>query len=654
MNTSKVSLSACLAGLLWAVPVSSAEIQLLPEPFGSQVAAYYFWEDADGTRSSFAIYDTGASVCTRAYLDQLLDEFLQDLGLGPGPIPAEVPGGAVADALGSTIVGDISTGGAFAVVGLDDVTLDLVTFELNFDFSQATIIPDTRLFLGTESGSPVLPSIIGMPAHKVTSARPAGTESLVDMQGFVIDFVALFPDVFPPDSYPDGLIVTLPDTRFAATGTLAATGDPVTLFGPFRIPLGTIGESTSGPGVLTNEPSPVIENVTFTNAGASSGGLTALLDYGAQLTAMDEALLGTIVDLSSPPDFEIDVQGAGSTFPVKGWFVTDCSVPLDTNFDGTADDELTFLGPVVFGIPGLSNLGIDVIFGMNFFNTASEMLFSPHDPLGASLTVTYFQEFQLPELGEDEELGLALLEFFAGIPLNAITPGSKTPYFDLAAAGDIFVKNIVAGPDRDENGQIDRVVGVLSRQPSEFTFKITFQQSGLPPACIEDIVPFQWEVVRCVPDDPTDLVLKFPVGPSHARGYRDTQIQWFPADNDGCLTCTLRTRPSGRRQSLPSDCGCLPINRGARAVDTSSSRQPLFDDNGDPLVTNALMVAAVKDSNRDRRIDYTGNGDEDGDGLTDYQEACVIGTNPCDSDTDNDRVPDGQDPAPLDRRLPGR
>ena len=47
-------------------------------------------------------------------------------------------------------------------------------------------------------------------------------------------------------------------------------------------------------------------------------------------------------------------------------------------------------------------------------------------------------------------------------------------------------------------------------------------------------------------------------------------------------------------------------------------------------------------------IDYTGAGDEDGDGLADYVEACVLGTNPCKADTDGDGAADGVDANPLD------
>lgn len=249
---------------------------------------------------------------------------------------------------------------------------------------------------------------------------------------------------------------------------------------------------------------------------------------------------------------------------------------------------------------------------------------------------------------------------------------------------DLFVKEIIDGPDRNNDGEIDRAIDVKSRTPSEFTFRITFRQSHLPEGavCIEDCVPWPWEVVECVSDDPDgDLILVFPAGKYHdededlerrhapqvveaqasrpkrrrgKRGLRDTVIQWYPSTNDATLTCTIRTRPKSksRRKFLPRKCGCLLINKGARAIDTSTSN-PLLDADGLPLKSNDLFVAAMKDKDGDKRIDYTGNGDEDEDGLTDYEE-CERGTDPCDKDTDGDKVKDGQDPDPLDKNVPGR
>ena len=77
------------------------------------------------------------------------------------------------------------------------------------------------------------------------------------------------------------------------------------------------------------------------------------------------------------------------------------------------------------------------------------------------------------------------------------------------------------------------------------------------------------------------------------------------------------------------------------------------EETGLPLVTNRLFIAALKDKNKDDMIDYSGNGDEDGDGLLDYEE-CELGTDPCKADTDGDHIDDGEDPDPLDKNIPGK
>ena len=216
-----------------------------------------------------------------------------------------------------------------------------------------------------------------------------------------------------------------------------------------------------------------------------------------------------------------------------------------------------------------------------------------------------------------------------------------------------FSKEIIDGPDRDDDGEIDRVVGVTSRETSEYTFKITFHESELPPALIQDVIPREWELVGCEPEHAGDLVTWWSTGRRKHRGYRETLIQWLPTNNDSCLTCTVRLRHHNHRQYEPHESGCLLLNGGAEAFDTAGE-DALLDKDGQALVTESLSVVALTDHNRDGVIDYSGNGDEDGDTLTDWFEACVLGTDPCDRDTDHDRVPDAEDPDPLDRHVPGR
>ena len=103
----------------------------------------------------------------------------------------------------------------------------------------------------------------------------------------------------------------------------------------------------------------------------------------------------------------------------------------------------------------------------------------------------------------------------------------------------------------------------------------------------------------------------------------------------------------------PTSCGTLFLNDGALVFEVDEFGEPLRDPvTGEVLPpifeSNNLCLAAVKDVDGDGVITRDGSGDEDGDGLTDLEEACEIGTDPCVADTDGDGVPDGVDPDPLD------
>ena len=82
---------------------------------------------------------------------------------------------------------------------------------------------------------------------------------------------------------------------------------------------------------------------------------------------------------------------------------------------------------------------------------------------------------------------------------------------------------------------------------------------------------------------------------------------------------------------------------------------------GDPVVvdgpTNSICLAAVGAEDMEDPAwlllpidDYSGNGDFDGDGFSDLEEACELGSNPCifDDDFDGDVIPDSVDNCPVD------
>jgi hypothetical protein len=228
-----------------------------------------------------------------------------------------------------------------------------------------------------------------------------------------------------------------------------------------------------------------------------------------------------------------------------------------------------------------------------------------------------------------------------GSYLDSIVVGPLTP-------PNRFLKEFIAGPDRNGDHVIDRVLAAPATGQSEFTFQIAFTQPQVPAAVILDIVPAEWEIVSCVPDGAADVVLMSNTGKKHQNKFFDTLIQWFPDDNDGVLTCTVRTRKL-KKGFEPKAAGRKYLNRGARAID-AATLAPLLDGSGESLVTTSLFVGAIADANKDRQVDVSGNGDEDGDTLTDFYEI-EIWTNPAIKDTDKDKVPDNLDPDPRNRKI---
>ena len=134
-----------------------------------------------------------------------------------------------------------------------------------------------------------------------------------------------------------------------------------------------------------------------------------------------------------------------------------------------------------------------------------------------------------------------------------------------------------------------------------------------------------------------------------------THIICWPAADSGSVVVDVEARchDNPRNQKCrPTSCGALYLNDGAAAYELDEDGEPIYP----PLaVSNALCLAAVEDVNEDGEIDYTGNGDEDGDGFSDYDEACFWGNDPCvfTPDSDEDGIPDPNDNCP-DTPNPGQ
>jgi hypothetical protein len=133
-----------------------------------------------------------------------------------------------------------------------------------------------------------------------------------------------------------------------------------------------------------------------------------------------------------------------------------------------------------------------------------------------------------------------------------------------------------------------------------------------------------------------------------------TKIDCYPEVDSGMSWFWTMARCHDNKKNkkcMPTSCGALYLNDGAQAYELDEFGEPLVDQNGDRLPpifeSNSLCLAAVEDLNGGG-LDYSGAGDEDNDGISDYAEACEGVTEVCNPDTDGDGVLDGADECPLE------
>jgi hypothetical protein len=187
-------------------------------------------------------------------------------------------------------------------------------------------------------------------------------------------------------------------------------------------------------------------------------------------------------------------------------------------------------------------------------------------------------------------------------------------------------KRIIAGPDVDNDGEVDRVVEAGTSQPVEYTYEIVYNNPGGLLAEIRDLVPNKWDVVSAVPANAVDGVTINAFG----NGNGPTQIEWLPEQvaagctigGDARLAVTIRTREANPPPNYhPRQCGTLRVNQGAEAFEQGGAGPPIFS-------SNRLCLAALEDVNG-FGIVRDGSGDEDGNGVSDYEEACELAQDPC-------------------------
>jgi len=277
-----------------------------------------------------------------------------------------------------------------------------------------------------------------------------------------------------------------------------------------------------------------------------------------------------------------------------------------------------------------------VIVGPNFFDDNNEILFDQSVTgagievtapfaTGASVTVNVFGvgnvflgsfPIIVPLTPATQFIGIT-----STVPFDRLTfTGYTGDLFDNLSFGDCysFRKEIVNGNDYNFDGIPDRVVEAGITNGATYLFGINYFNPGGPNVTIKDIVPREWDAIY-VPTSPVPCSV---IRADERRNlFSDNFITCYPGDSAQMIFLALARCGDvpGDPMCHPYECGAFYLNEGAQTWVGRS----LLDQ------TDPICLAAVKDING-FGLDYTGAGDEDGDGVDDYTEACVNFTDPCD------------------------
>jgi hypothetical protein len=341
------------------------------DQFGAQIQTVTQFGTDTNDRVTLGILDTGASPITVASTDQAA--FADPFG-NPDPVPIMIPGGASASGIGGDVTGDVSQPITVLTDGLHAASfsfdLSTFTFSINASFSNTSAQVDgIQAFVGTDSGSPDLPTISGTPIFAGGFMDPTSTSQLAAKIDLIngVDFYGL------------GLLE--PDVHFLPADSAAPTPAPGEL--QATIPLKPIGDSNlSSPGQdISNYVNYFADNTALGVNGQTVGGQKFLLDTGSELTIISTAEAAALnLDLNNPP-ITIDVMGVGGIVTIPGFVLDSLQVPIQGN------DTLTFTNVPVFVLdvaPGQ----IDGLLGMNLMNYTDQMLINPFTPQAGSSATT--------------------------------------------------------------------------------------------------------------------------------------------------------------------------------------------------------------------------------------------------------------------------
>lgn len=406
-----------------------------------------------------------------------------------------------------------------------------------------------------------------------------------------------------------------------------------------------------------------------------SGGFFHLEDFEGQAlntpgaTATGPGLLflcpgGTNIDSVDEDDDAID--DANSTGCSN--FATPGSTGITYTFDDTALGDMF---PTHVGIVWTDGLGA-VTF--NAFDE-TDTLIGVCTSSGEHVAVN---DGFVGQTAEDRFFGCINDSGIKKIVISNASGGIEVDHLQYGKLTGIRIrKEITSGPDLDFVDGIDIAIQINQTTTTPYDFTITYipDESDPDNVIIIDTVPAEWDVEFIDDEQVTDTNLA-PKGPQDTgvgvgcgnfesglgdddnvtveRGGKlnkicssDTDILWTLTPSLVLQTLkvdvTTRQSPSGKLRFKPTSCGKLTLNDGAQAFEADEFGDLVLD-GGEPIEvgdpSNSLMLVAVDDLDLTAGLVGDGSGDEDGDTLTDADEAFIHGTNPCLKDTDGDGLDD--------------
>jgi hypothetical protein len=297
-----------------------------------------------------------------------------------------------------------------------DIDFNTLNMVVSASFSQASArVSGIQAFVGTDNGSPDIPTISGTPVlyggfNSSSRTKLAAKIDLVNGYDFY------------------GLGLPEPDVHFVSATTRLLPGAGELLA---TIPLARIGANTlAAPGTDISSAYNFTADVQLKNGVNNVSGQKFLLDTGSQMTVISTAEANALhIDVSKPID-SVDVQGVGGSLTIKGYVIDSVQISI------TGVGPLTVQKVPVFVLDAAP--GVDGILGMNLWNNVDQMLINPFATFGGTsiptLTITWDPNYTGPTFPGG--FGFNVRQLFSGHSGPLTLPrllGGAAQYFRVPA-----------------------------------------------------------------------------------------------------------------------------------------------------------------------------------------------------------------------------